>query len=67
VRRQPLAVEALADGGLRRASETAREVGIAMQAHHGLGECGGILGRNEEEAFLRHVTDWERSRYLAPS
>jgi len=30
-------------------------------------ETFSILGRNEEEAFLRHVTDWERSRYLAPS
>jgi glutamine synthetase len=30
-------------------------------------ETFSILARNEEEAFLRHVTDWERARYLGPS
>jgi glutamine synthetase len=30
-------------------------------------ETFSILARNEEQAFLRHVTDWERDRYLAPS
>ena len=26
-------------------------------------ETFSILARNEEQAFLRHVTDWERARY----
>jgi glutamine synthetase len=30
-------------------------------------ETFSILARNEQQAFLRSVTDWERNRYLAPS
>jgi glutamine synthetase len=30
-------------------------------------ETFSILARREEAAFHQHVTDWERSRYLAPS
>jgi glutamine synthetase len=30
-------------------------------------ETFSLLGRREEEAFHRHVTDWERRRYLGPS